>query len=91
MINFCITPFKIELLGFIAGVLSTLSFLPQAILVGKTKSTKDISLGMYILYIASLVLWGIYAYLIESSSLLFAESATFVIAIYILIMKIYYR
>lgn len=78
-------------IGFIAATLSIFTFLPQALKIWKTKSTKSISLGMYIFYITNLILWGIYAYLIDSWSLLFAGSSTCLIAMYILLMKIYYR
>jgi MtN3 and saliva related transmembrane protein len=88
IVPFCDTPFKIELLGFLAGAFSTLAFLPQAFLVWKTKSTRDISLGMYSLYVCSLILWGAYACLIDSWCLLITELVTLVIALYILMMKL---
>ncbi|MFZ2453875.1 MAG: PQ-loop domain-containing transporter, partial [Trichococcus flocculiformis] len=36
------------MIGSIAGVLTTLAFLPQVIKVLQTKDTKAISLGMYL-------------------------------------------
>jgi MtN3 and saliva related transmembrane protein len=38
----------IPMLGTVAGVVSTLAFLPQVFKIWRTQSTKDISLGMYI-------------------------------------------
>ena len=35
-----------DLLGTIAGILTTLAFVPQVWRVWKTRSTRDISLGM---------------------------------------------
>ena len=50
----------VETLGLLAGLASTVSFLPQAFKVWKTGYTKGISRGMYILYFLSLVLWSFY-------------------------------
>ena len=40
----------IEIVGYIAAVLTTISFVPQAAKIIKTKDTKSISLGMYALF-----------------------------------------
>ena len=76
-----------DLIGAIAGIFSTLSFLPQAIKVWRTGSTKDLSLGMYVLYTSALLLWGLYAWLIASWPLLLTEAFTLVLSLYILGMK----
>ncbi len=78
---------NIELLGLLAGFISTLSFLPQVHKVWKTQSTQGISLGMYIIYFLGLLLWGIYAWFIESYSLLITEMVTGLLVSYILIQK----
>ena len=41
-----------ELLGLIAGTLTTLAFLPQVIKTWKSRSAQDISLGMFLLFSA---------------------------------------
>ena len=79
---------NIEFLGLLAGLISTISFFPQVIKVWKTGSTHDLSLGMYILYLIGIILWGIYAWFIESSSLLITEIVTSFLVAYILIKKI---
>lgn len=78
----------IEFIGMLAGFLSTIAFLPQALKVYKSKMTREISLGMYILYCVGLIVWSIYAYLIYSWPLLLTEIATGVMAFYILLMKL---
>ena len=77
-----------DLIGAIAGIFSTLSFLPQAIKVWRTGSTKDLSLGMYVLYTSALILWELYAWLIQSWPLLVTEAFTLVLSLYILGMKV---
>lgn len=45
------------MIGTIAAILTTISFLPQAYQVIKTKDTSSISLGMYITFVfASIIL-----------------------------------
>ena len=76
------------MLGTVAGVVSTLAFLPQVFKIWRTRSTKDISLGMYSLYSLGLVLWGLYALMIESWPLLMTEIITGVMTGYILMIKV---
>jgi MtN3 and saliva related transmembrane protein len=78
----------VDTLGITAGFVSTLAFLPQVIKICRTQSTKGISLGMYILYSLGLILWGIYAYLIQSWLLLLTEIVTSLMTFYILVMKV---
>jgi len=78
----------IPMLGTVAGVVSTLAFLPQVFKIWRTQSTKDISLGMYSLYSLGLVLWGLYALMIESWPLLMTEIITGVMTGYILMIKL---
>lgn len=79
---------NIELLGLVAGFVSTISFFPQVLKVWKTRSTKGLSLGMYILYLLGLILWGVYAWLIDSLSLLITELVTGIFVFYILFHKL---
>lgn len=53
----------ISYIGFVAGILTIISLLPQIIKSWKTKSTKDISLLRYILYTSGLFLWFVYGFL----------------------------
>lgn len=78
----------IEVLGLIAGTCTTLSFIPQIRKVLVTKSVKDISFLMYALYCLGLSLWTIYGVLIDSVSLIIANSLTLIFAASIVIMKV---
>ena len=48
-----------EIIGFIAAILTTSSFLPQLIKVWKTKSSKGVSTLMYFVMLSGVILWGI--------------------------------
>jgi len=77
-----------DTLGMAAGFVSTVAFLPQALKVWRTRSTRGISTGMYALYCLSLVLWGIYAWMIEAWPLLVTEIVTGLMTFYILVMTL---
>ena len=75
-------------IGFIAAICTTVSFIPQAIKVYKTKKTQDISLGMFILMSTGVALWIAYGFLIASAPVIIANVVTLVLAGYILVMKV---
>ena len=54
----------VELVGFAAASLTTFAFLPQAIKIHKTQSTKDISLAMFVTTTLGILLWLIYGLLL---------------------------
>lgn len=59
-----------EVIGIIAGALSCTTFLPQVIKTWKSKSTKDVSLTMFLLASAGTLLWLIYGIMIDSISII---------------------
>ena len=80
----------VELVGFAAGILTTIALLPQVIKIWKTKSTKDISLGMFITFTTGIFLWLIYGILINSTPIILANIVTFILSLTILVFKIRY-
>lgn len=77
-----------EMIGLIAGMFTTLSFIPQVLHVWKHRSVKDISTGMYVIFCSGLVLWIIYGFFLNSMSLIFANIVTLILAATILVMKL---
>jgi len=80
-----------ELIGYIATLLSVIAFIPQAIKSWKTKSTQDISLGMYSIFTTSQILWFTYGILIISWPLIVANAIIFTLSLIILIHKLKYK
>lgn len=78
----------VTLLGLTAGTLTTLSFLPQVIKTWKTRSTKDISTGMFITFCAGILLWVLYGFAINSMPVIITNIVTFFLAFVILLLKI---
>jgi MtN3 and saliva related transmembrane protein len=80
-----------EIIGFIATILSVVAFIPQAVKSWKTKSTKDISLGMYSIFTTSQILWFTYGILIISWPLIVANAIIFSLSFIILVHKLKYK
>lgn len=79
------------LLGLVAGALTTVSFLPQLAKAWRTRSTKDISLTMYVVITTGVLLWLIYGMFIESYPVILANAVTLIIAALIRALKIKHR
>ncbi len=77
-----------ELLGFIAGFCTTLSLVPQVIKVIKTRQTRDISLGMYVLMVVGVFFWLLYGVSTRAVSVIVANSVTLVLSLIVLIYKL---
>ena len=80
----------VEIIGFAAGICSTIAFLPQAIKTWKTKHTKDLSIGLFALITTGTFLWLVYGILINSMPIILANIITFILASAILIFKVRY-
>ena len=77
-----------DLIGTIAATLTTLSFLPQAILVLRTGETRGISLGMYSVFTVGVALWIIYGVTLEAWPVIIANAVTLCLALCILTVVI---
>jgi MtN3 and saliva related transmembrane protein len=77
-----------DLIGSLAATLTTVAFIPQVLQVYRTRHTHDISLGMYISFIAGVALWLAYGLLLGSWPIIIANGITLGLAGAVLIMKI---
>lgn len=80
-----------EFIGFIAAIMTTISFLPQVIKTWRMKETRDISLSMFIILAAGIFLWIIYGFFIQDLPIILANSITFVFVMIILFFKLKYK
>lgn len=77
--------------GLLAGTLTTISFVPQVIKTWTSKSTKDISLGMFLSFCLGVLLWIIYGVSVRDLPVIATNLATLILASAILIMKLIYK
>ncbi|WP_291206215.1 SemiSWEET transporter [Hyphomonas sp.] len=76
-----------DLFGFVGAFLTTLSFVPQALLVLRTGKTEGISLAMYALFTIGVAAWLAYGVLQAALPIILANAITLVLATLILTMK----
>ena len=81
----------ITILGVSAGIMTTISFLPQVIKTWKEKHARDISLSMYIVFILGVLLWLFYGIVKADFPIIAANLVTLILAGSILVMKIKYK
>lgn len=77
-----------DVVGDVAGTLTTLSFLPQVIKTWRTRSTADISLTMFLMFCAGVALWLVYGVLLDSVPLIVSNIVTLFLAGIILALKL---
>ncbi|WP_202844090.1 SemiSWEET transporter [Luteimonas saliphila] len=77
-----------EWLGYVAATLTTLAFVPQAIKTIRSRDTRSISLGMYLLFIVGVVCWFGYGIALGSWPMIIANAITFVLAAIVLALKL---
>ncbi len=80
-----------DLLGSAAGALTTAAFVPQVVKTWKSKSAADLSLGMFLVFAAGVLLWLAYGVVIGAAPIIVANSVTLSLCVAILAMKIRYK
>ena len=83
--------FIIKYIGFFAAFCTTIAFVPQAIKVYKSKSTKDISLYMFLIFTIGVLSWLIYGFIIHNLPVILANAVTLVLSLFILLYKLRYK
>jgi len=81
----------INILGIIAGLLTTTSLIPQVLKLLKTKSGEDISPWMFIIFSSGVCAWLIYGILISNIPIIVANTATFILCMMVLGLRYKYH
>lgn len=84
-------PEIIRWIGYLSGVMTVASFIPQTLKTYHTRDVSGLSLIMYTLFNIGTIGWVTYGYLRDSLPLMIFNSITFCFAFPILIMIIRYR
>ncbi|MBI4293680.1 MAG: SemiSWEET transporter [Betaproteobacteria bacterium] len=77
--------------GFVAGTLTTIAFIPQVIRIWRTRSARDISLGMYWVFTAGVALWVIYGFMLDALPVIVTNGITLVLSATVLVLKLRFR
>jgi MtN3 and saliva related transmembrane protein len=79
------------MVGYIAGTLTTVSFVPQVVRSWRLRETKDISLLMIFLFAIGDFLWMLYGIWTGSAPIIVANLVTFGLVLFLLGMKLRYH
>jgi MtN3 and saliva related transmembrane protein len=84
-------PKFVSILGFVAGALTTFSFVPQLLHTWRLRRAHEIS-GLWLTaFITGVSLWLIYGLLLPSAPVVIANAATLALTVPIAAVKLYYR
>jgi MtN3 and saliva related transmembrane protein len=75
-------------IGYIAAICTTIAYIPQVVKIHKTRKTTDISTGMFVLISTGVLLWLVYGIILMSIPMILANMVTFILSLYIFIMKV---
>ena len=79
---------KSLIIGIVAGILCTFSFIPQVVKIIRTKHTKDLSLITFSALSLGVFLWLIYGLMIKEFPVIAANAVTLILSLTIVMMKI---
>ena len=80
----------LDVIGYLAGALTTIAFVPQVLHILRKRSAQDISWGMFSLFGAGVALWLWYGIRLASVPLIVANGITLSLVLAILILKLHY-
>ncbi len=78
----------ITILGYIAALCTTCSFVPQVLHILKTRDTASISLAMYSCFVFGVFLWFVYGIAVLDWPVIIANVITLLLASIILSLKV---
>lgn len=82
---------RIEILGLLAGSFTTAAFLPQVVKTWKSRSAKDLSLGMFSLFCLGVALWLVYGVAVNDAPIIAANLLTLLLASSLLYFKLRFK
>jgi MtN3 and saliva related transmembrane protein len=82
---------SIQILGLVAGACTTVAFLPQVIKTWKSRSAKDLSLGMFSFFCFGVLLWLVYGIMVKDIPVIAANFVTLMLASTLLFFKLRFK
>lgn len=78
-------------IGYLAGILTTIAFIPQVSRAWKLRETRDISLLMLVLFAAGVLLWTLYGFAVSAPPIIAANMVTFLLILVLMGLKMKYH
>jgi MtN3 and saliva related transmembrane protein len=79
---------NVDLIGAVAGALTTIAFIPQVWRIWKTRSARDLSLPMYLMFTSGVALWLAYGLLLGAWPIIACNGMMLLLAGTVLAMKL---
>ena len=79
---------NVDLIGAVAGVLTTMAFIPQVWRIWQTRSARDLSLSMYLIFTSGVALWFVYGLSLGALPIIASNGITLLLAGTVLAMKL---
>jgi MtN3 and saliva related transmembrane protein len=81
----------VDVLGFLAGALTTAAFVPQVLKSWQSRDLSGISLRMYGLFTTGVALWLVYGVAVASLPIIICNAITLLLAGSVLLLKVMHR
>ena len=81
----------VDILGYAAGAITSLTFLPQVIKTWKEKSAKDISLLMFVIAAVNEVMWIVYGALLNNWVIILTNAIVLAMSLTMIYLKFRYK
>lgn len=80
----------VDILGYAAGAITSLTFLPQVLKTYKEKSARDVSLNMFLIAAINEVMWIVYGVLRDDMVIILTNAVVLVMSLTMIFFKLRY-
>ena len=81
----------VDILGYSAGAITSITFLPQVIKTWKERSAKDISLMMFLIAALNEIMWVVYGILLNNWIIILTNAVILVMSLTMIYFKLKYK
>lgn len=81
----------VDILGYVAGLITAFTFLPQVIKTWKTKSAKDVSMAMFVIAFTNQILWLAFGALREDPVIIITNAVMICMTTFMISLKLKYN
>jgi len=81
----------VDVLGYLAGLITAFTFLPQVVKTWKTKSAKDVSLAMFVIALTNQILWLAFGILREDPVIIITNAVMLLMTGLMISLKLKYN
>ena len=82
---------SVDLIGYLAAILTTVAFVPQALTSWRTRDLSGVSLPMYSNFTAGVAMWLAYGVMLGSLPIIIANTVTLALSGAVLVLKVRHR